>query len=184
MDKLIKKRKINILDFVEYEIWLENLQLNGWKLSKIKNKTHIFTKDNSKKIRYCLDYCEDYVDRPAMYYEKIYTDFGWNLVYKNKGIFLWGKEYEAEKPEAFNNIEEIERRNKEFIKESKPMLLACVLLLIITTANYMPRFFVAYDIMDILFMFAWYTLAIIKIAPILKSYRYYFKNKNLLNRNL
>ncbi|QLY77972.1 DUF2812 domain-containing protein [Clostridium intestinale] len=184
MDKLFKKRKINILDFVEYELWLEDLQLKGWKLSEIKSKTHIFIKDISKKVRYCLDYCEDYVDRPSKYYEKVYSDFGWELVYRNKDIFLWKIEYEEERPNAFNNIEEIERRNKEFIKASKPMLAACILLIVITTANYMPRFFVAYDIKNMIFMFAWYMLAMTKVTPIIKNYKYYFKNKDLLDKKI
>ncbi|MNI90744.1 hypothetical protein D3C73_1483060 [compost metagenome] len=64
------------------------------------------------------------------------------------------------------------------------MLVACVLLLIITTANYMPRFFVEYDIKNIIFMFAWYMLAITKVIPIIKNYKYYFKNKGLIDKKL
>lgn len=183
MENLIKRRRINILDFIDYEKWLEDLQLKGWKLSEIKhNNKHIFIKDTPKKVRYCLDYCEDYVEYPAEYYEKVYSDFGWNLVYKNKDIFLWQMDYQDKRPDAFNNMEEIDRRNKEFIKKSNPMLIICTILILLVSSIYIPRFLISKSIYDILFLLAWYILAVIKIIPIIAGYKYYFKNKEVIER--
>jgi hypothetical protein len=33
-------------------------------------------------------------------------------------------------------------------------------------------------------MFAWYMLAMTKVIPIIKNYKYYFKNKKLLDRKV
>ena len=110
----IEKREIVMVDFIDYEKWLESMELEGWNLKSIDlNNEHTFVKGKPRKIRYCLDYREENIKE----YARMFTDFGWKLIYLNDTDFVWAKEYEGERPEAFDTLEALKEKNAQYKKD-------------------------------------------------------------------
>lgn len=125
----VEKREIRGIDFLEYEKWLEELELEGWNLQSIMYDKHTFVKGNKRRIRYCFDQN----DKMTEEYIQMFKDFGWkliftsNLICDNEHIYLWAMEYEGERPEAFNNIERLEEQNNEYKNKLKKFVVSSLL---------------------------------------------------------
>ena len=99
----------------DYEIWLEEMALQGWNIKKIGQWSSIrlsFIRTDPKKYRFVYDIQPN----PKRDYQKTYEQFGWELVGVMSSCFIWRKEYSQERPEAFSDMQSIEDRNKRVIK--------------------------------------------------------------------
>lgn len=99
----------------DYEIWLEEMALQGWNIDRIGQWSSIyltFTRTEPKKYRYVYDIQPN----PKKDYQKTYEQFGWEFVGIMSSCFIWRKAYSGERPEAFSDIQSIEERNKRVIR--------------------------------------------------------------------
>ncbi|WP_142413869.1 DUF2812 domain-containing protein [Hathewaya massiliensis] len=118
---LIEKVGPTLLEPDKLEIWLENMESQGFNLEKVKrlgdNKFY-FKKGTPRKIRYILDFQND---TKASYYEILKQD-NWNLVYTGGGLpvkwSLWSKEYADERPNIYTEEEVISNAKKMLLTHS------------------------------------------------------------------
>lgn len=135
VETLVINKSVEAVNFLEYEKWLEDLALEGWRLVDIVAinfeeqyiidwnnypNEHHFIKDKSRKIKYCLHEVETINGN----YKNMFQDFGWELVKKlnyepTAVTYLWRQEYEDTPPEAFDGIEGLKIRNEKFMKKLK-----------------------------------------------------------------
>lgn len=163
-----------MVDFLDYEGWLESLELKGWNLKSVNfNGEHTFIKGKARKIRYCLD--EDKSLKPE--YIEMFKDFGWKLVYKNYNEFLWAMEYKDERPEAFNNMEVLIERNKKYINKILRLLaiyIVALSMVIKTNSEQSLLFLIGYTIIYVIIQVS-YSFKDIKFIKV------YNKNKDIIN---
>lgn len=98
----------------DYEIWLEDLALQGWNIDHISQWSSIamtFYRSEPKKYRYIFDIQVF----PKKEYKTTYEQFGWEFAGQMSSCFIWRKEYTDERPESFTNRESLEKRNKQVI---------------------------------------------------------------------
>lgn len=117
---------IDAVNFLAYEKWLEEKELQGWNLKEISYlNEHVFEKGKKRKVRYCLGE-EKALNKE---YKEMFRDFGWTLVHEVNNNYLWMMEYEGERPEAYNDMEEIEKRNNAYLKRLSITLIAAAIYL-------------------------------------------------------
>lgn len=93
-----------------YENWLEEQALQGWHVDQVGQWSSIrmvLRKGIPKRYRYVYDLQA----APRKDYRALYEQFGWDLVGQMSSIYLWRKEYDAERPESFSDTESLRRRN-------------------------------------------------------------------------
>lgn len=93
----------------EYELWFENMEAQGWHIKKIGQWSSIrmaFYRERPRKYRYVVDMQAF----PKKDYKETYKQFGWELMGQMASSFIWRKEYEGERPEAFTDPESLEKR--------------------------------------------------------------------------
>lgn len=96
------------------EKWYEEMESQGWHIDKIGQWSSIvltFNKAKPKKYRYVYDIQLI----PKKDYISTYEQFGWEFVGQMASAFIWRKEYDAERPEAFSDQESLEKRNKRVL---------------------------------------------------------------------
>lgn len=166
---------IDAVDFKEYEKWLEEKALNGWVLKEIKYiNVHTFEKTEPKKIRYCLG--EDKVLNSE--YKRMFKEFGWTLVHEDGNNYLWMMEYEGERPDAYNDIDLIEGRNKAYKKRLGFSLFGAALYIMMVLST----------IQNKNFSVGWIGLSLVCIVmymyvylrPHMKFIKAYNKNKEIM----
>ncbi|MEG0297338.1 MAG: DUF2812 domain-containing protein [Clostridium sp.] len=172
----IEKYEIDIMDFENYEKWLESMEAEGWNLKLVTfNGEHTFTKGRKRLIRYCLDEKKDQKEE----YIAMFKDFGWSLVYKNHTDFLWAMEYEGERPEAFDKIEVLTERNRKYKKNvlgfAAFYFASLIFLLFVWKDTLSPMVLLGYSI----FYIALHLVCHIKDYKFLKTYN---KNKALIEQ--
>jgi len=97
----------------EYEKWMEEMEAQGWHVDKIGQWSSIrmvFRRGEPRKYRYVYDMQAF----PQKDYVSTYQSFGWEFVGRMASSFLWRKPYEKERPEAFTDAENLEKRGKRF----------------------------------------------------------------------
>jgi hypothetical protein len=95
----------------EYEAWMEGMEEQGWHLEKIGQWSSIrmvFHRGEPRKYRYVFDM----QPFPKKDYVATYEQFGWEFVGQMASAFIWRKEYAAERPEAFSDSENLEKRGR------------------------------------------------------------------------
>jgi hypothetical protein len=104
------------------EQYLEIMALSGWRLIDVSVAQVFFSfvSDESKKVRYCMDYNNRVNDE----YITIIKDDGWNLVNKTAGWLMWQKEYTDIRPSLFTDNESFIARNNRLLR----FLFAIVLI--------------------------------------------------------
>ncbi|MGG7178270.1 DUF2812 domain-containing protein [Clostridium paraputrificum] len=155
---LVEKYIISLVDYENYENWLEEKESEGWNLREVKytkasieakasiSGEHIFHKGQERKIRYCLDY--KFIAEKG--YEEIFKDFGWNLVSKGKDYWLWSMEYEGERPEAFDRIDLMKERCHKYISSLirdiilYSITLMCMILLFTESTQWSGSFYIIF----------------------------------------
>lgn len=98
----------------DYENWLEHLASAGWNIDHIGQWSSIsmtFYRSKPKKYRYIFD-LQAY---PKKDYKSTYEQFGWEFVGQMASCYIWRKEYNDKRPEAFTNRESLEKRNKQVV---------------------------------------------------------------------
>jgi len=116
----------------EFEAWFEKQAANGWfPLINIHSFFVMsFAKSEATKFRYIVDYQKKSTDD----YIQTYRDFGWEFVgVLSRNYFVWRKEYEKERPEAFTDCESIKHRNRTFIKQVIISLTGFTLMSLVAT---------------------------------------------------
>ena len=119
---------------VEFEAWFEGQAAKGWfPLIDIHSFFVMrFAKGEPKKYRYIIDYQKKSEDE----YIQTYTDFGWEFVgVLSRNYFIWRKEYDNERPEAFTDYESIRHRNRTFIKQVIISFLSFTALCFVATSG-------------------------------------------------
>ena len=123
------------------EMWLEEMDNDGWNLKKIElfGIKFIFKRGNKKKVRYCADYQEC----PDSYYFQYFSDDGWTLVWSGAMCwYIWRKIYTDQRPESYSNQEDLIAQNAKFIKMFISLGIIYLFLLIIL----MPLPFIGSDV--------------------------------------
>lgn len=95
----------------EYEAWMEQMEAQGWHLKKIGQWSSIrmvFQWGSPHKYRYVFDM----QPFPKKDYIQIYEQFGWEFVGQMASAFIWRREYEGARPEAFSDSESLEKRGR------------------------------------------------------------------------
>lgn len=98
----------------KYELWFEALAAQGYEpqMTPLSFIAMRFEKGPIKKVRYVVD-----VQAPAPKdYIPKYQSAGWELVGKMANMYVWRKEYGAERPEAFSDVEAVRNRNERYAK--------------------------------------------------------------------
>lgn len=98
----------------DYEVWFENLALEGWHPQKIGQWSSFamnFIKGEPQKYRYVVDVQA----MPKKDYRQTYEDFDWEFVGQMASVFVWRKQYTDERPESFSDVGNLMERNKRFI---------------------------------------------------------------------
>lgn len=178
-NKGILKEKYNIdaVNFDAYEKWLEEKELNGWNLKEISYlNEHVFEKGNKRKVRYCLGE-EKALNKE---YKAMFRDFGWTLVHEVSNNYLWMREYEGDRPEAYNDIEEIESRNKKYIKRlSFQIFAAAIYILYVITTVVNNSFNIGWITIAGIFIVIYFFINIKPQIPFIKAYK---RNKETVKR--
>lgn len=94
----------------EYEKWMEDMEAQGWHIRKIgqwSSLRMVFYKERPRKYRYVFDL----QPFPKKDYKDTYRQFGWEFVGQMASAFIWRREYEGERPEAFTDSESLEKRS-------------------------------------------------------------------------
>jgi hypothetical protein len=110
-------REGNIIP-ANFETWLENMALQGWKVEKIgqwSSLRMVFIKSAPKKYRFVYDVNSF----PTEEYKSIYEQFGWEYVGQMASANIWRQEYTIKRPESFSDMESMEKRNKKVITAVK-----------------------------------------------------------------
>jgi hypothetical protein len=95
----------------EYEAWMEDMEAKGWHLKKIgqwSSVRMVFYRSKPHKYRYVFDM----QPFPKKEYTATYEQFGWEFVGQMASAFIWRKEYESERPEAFTDVESLDKRGR------------------------------------------------------------------------
>jgi hypothetical protein len=98
----------------KFEEYLEVMAAKGWELEKAGfGLTSLsFKKNGSKKIRYCVDYFNEYPEE----YDTIVRNDGWELKGKSSGWRLWAKVYEGQRPHLLSDKISLIDRNKRLLR--------------------------------------------------------------------
>ncbi|MEG0297339.1 MAG: DUF2812 domain-containing protein [Clostridium sp.] len=183
---LVEKYIVNIVDYENYENWLESKEAEGWNLKSIKYTPasieaknsvtceHEFILGEKRKVRYCLDIKRGVTND----YKTIFQDFGWTLESKSEEYWLWAMEYTNERPNAFDRIEVMKERSTKYIKSIIKDITFWAVILIIMNLLYSGK------ISSLIMIF--YTIAFIVSRVLYKwsDYKYlgvYLKNRKLIN---
>ena len=88
----------------DWEHFMEDMAAQGWNVDKIRQSSSfcmVFRKTEPKRYRYVMDLNAF----PKKDYTATFEAFGWELVGKMASEYIWRKEYEGERPEAFSSEE-------------------------------------------------------------------------------
>ena len=122
-----------------YELWLEQLAIQGWNIDHIGQWSSIamtFRRTEPKIYRYIFDLQAF----PRKEYIFTYEQFGWEFIGQMASCFIWRREYTDERPESFTSQESLEKRNKQVISA---ILVSFIMYLIVSTlliANLVIKF--------------------------------------------
>ena len=121
------------------EIWMEEMEMDGWNLIKADFTSYSpmrlkFKKGKNRKIRYCLDFQSNMDDN----YFEIFKDDGWKLVDNKRGpMFIWSKSYEDERPHIYTDTKSlIERNNRTIINVLFGVFLSVFILYLVLIGNF------------------------------------------------
>ena len=123
----------------DYEIWLEQLAMQGWNIDQIGQWSSVamtFHRSEPKKYRYIYDLkaC------PKKEYKSTYEQFGWELVGQMASCFIWRKEYTDKRPESFTNHESLEKRNKQVISAVSVSFIMFLIVSIVLITDFIITF--------------------------------------------
>ncbi len=118
------------------ENWLEEMEKNGWNLTKVDlfQIRFSFKKGKGRKMRYCWDY-------PAMpgdNYFELFKEDGWESMDNKMGPwFIWRKPYEDERPNIYTDTKSlIERNNRQIRTVIFGVLVTLFLIALVSIANF------------------------------------------------
>lgn len=100
-------------NFEEIENWLEEMALEGYRLTDVTSIGVIFSfeKTGPKKIRYCLDYQQKLEQK----YISIINDDGWNFMPMGSGWYICRKEFKGDRPELYTDFDSLISRNNKLL---------------------------------------------------------------------
>ena len=106
----------------DWEHFMEDMAAQGWNVDKIRQSSSfcmVFRKTEPKRYRYVMDLNAF----PKKDYTATFEAFGWELVGKMASEYIWRKEYEGERPEAFSSEESRIKRSMNIINVLRILLL-------------------------------------------------------------
>jgi len=89
MEKKIEKQRFYISEFREEEAWLAFMQREGWKFICTDGYKYEFEKSEKEDWTYQLDFKKDGI--AADDYIQLYSDYGWEYVFKFRKWFYFRK---------------------------------------------------------------------------------------------
>lgn len=100
-------------DYEKIEDWLEKMEAGGLRLihTEWNGLYFYFEKCTPKKARYCIDY----QSRLTPEYMTIIYDDNWKLYQIGMGWYILRKEYEAERPNLYNDFSSLIARNRTLL---------------------------------------------------------------------
>lgn len=93
MKKITEKQFFYISEFQQEAAWLSLMHQEGWKLYSLKGHKYEFEKCEKEDWIYQLDFKKDGLATDD--YIQLYSDFGWELVFKHNKWFYFRKKREA-----------------------------------------------------------------------------------------
>jgi hypothetical protein len=119
----------------DYEIWLEQLSMQGWNIDHIGQWSSVvmtFNRSEPKKYRYIYD-TQVF---PKKEYKPTYEQFDWEFVGQMASCYIWRKEYIDKRPESFTDHESLEKRNKQVFSAVSVSfaMFSIVSIILITTS--------------------------------------------------
>ena len=97
------------------ENWLEEMENDGWNLTKVDlfQIRFSFKKGKARKMRYCWDY----PSMPGENYFEIFKEDGWESMDNKMGPwFIWRKSYEDERPCIYTDTRSLIEKNNRQIR--------------------------------------------------------------------
>jgi hypothetical protein len=118
------------------ENWLEEMEKNGWNLTKVDfaQVRFSFKKGKVRKMRYCWDYPAF----PGDNYFEIFKEDGWESMDNKMGPwFIWRKAYENERPNIYTDTKSlIEKNNRQIRTVIFGVFVTLFLLSLVLISNF------------------------------------------------
>lgn len=144
------------------EEWLEDMERNGWNLYQVDlgSIRFRFKKGEPKKMRYCADFQMNTDDQ----YYKLFSDDGWELVWKGAGgWYIWKKPYTNERPEIYTDSKSLIDRNNRLIKTLSSVVGGLLPIFVVLLTVYRDNTFVNYVIWFYILIFAFNGYALFQL---------------------
>ncbi|MDF2534844.1 MAG: hypothetical protein K0R18_1001 [Bacillales bacterium] len=144
------------------ESWLELMEEKGWNLYQVDMMAtrFKFKKDESKKVRYCVDYQSNIESQ----YIKIFNDDGWELVWSDDfGWYIWKKVYINERPSIYTDYISLIDRNNRLINVLKPIFFLLIFFFIFLIIPMIDTNFFKFLFWFYIFILSLYTLIFYQI---------------------
>lgn len=118
------------------ENWLEEMEKNGWNLTKVDfaQIRFSFKKGKVRKMRYCWDY----PTYPNDNYFELFKEDGWESMDNKMGPwFIWRKPYEDERPRIYTDTRSlIEKNNRQIRTVIFGIIVTLVILALLSIVNF------------------------------------------------
>ncbi|MCC3373776.1 DUF2812 domain-containing protein [Cohnella sp. REN36] len=148
-------------DSEKIERWLEEMEADGWQLTAVTGNAirFDFERGEPRRMRYCVDYQtpgnRDYI--------LLCQDAGWELLYDQKGWYVWRMPYTDARPDLYTDLDTLLDRNKRLVAVLATLLCAQVPILVALHGS-LNRFPFVYVIYAALFAFLFFGISRLNAA--------------------